>query len=105
MSDSSNVWTDCPLVFTCWRREAQADLPRLIRRLTVQAGSITEIALPPGESVSRPGWDGQLVSEEGDPWVPAGPSLRELSVRLDVTGKADDDYEERTVGTESDHGI
>jgi hypothetical protein len=60
--------------------DAQGELPRLVRRLAMQAGSITAIAFPAGESVSRPGWDGQLLGEDGDAWVPAGRSLRELSV-------------------------
>jgi hypothetical protein len=34
-------------------RVAQGELPRLIRRLAVQTGSVTEIAFPAGESVSR----------------------------------------------------
>ncbi len=48
-------------------REAQGELPRLIRRLAVQAGTVTEIAFPAGESVSRPGWDGQILSKNGKP--------------------------------------
>jgi len=32
----------------------------------MQAGSITDIAFPAGESVSRPGWDGQLLSKDGE---------------------------------------
>jgi hypothetical protein len=47
------------------RREAQGELPRLVRRLAMQAGSITEIAFPAGDSVSRLCWDGQLISKEG----------------------------------------
>ena len=33
-------------------RAAQGELPRLIRRPAVQAGTVTEIAFPAGESVS-----------------------------------------------------
>ncbi|MBK1724758.1 hypothetical protein CKO23_21530 [Thiocystis violacea] len=73
------------------RREAQGELPRLVRRLAIQAGSITEMAFQAGDSVSRPGWDGQLTSKEGDAWVPAGRSLWELSVRGDVATKANED--------------
>jgi len=44
-------------------REAQGELPRLIRRLAVQAGTVTEIAFPAGDSVSRPGLDGLILSK------------------------------------------
>ncbi|EGV28200.1 hypothetical protein ThidrDRAFT_3966 [Thiorhodococcus drewsii AZ1] len=81
------------------RREAQGELPRLIRRLAMQAGSITEMTFPAGNSVSRPGWDGQLTSKEGDAWVPVGRSLWELSVRGDVTTKENEDYVKRTDST------
>ena len=83
-------------------REAQGDLPRLIRRLAVQAGTVTAIAFPAGQSVSRPSWDGQILSSEGDPWVPAGRSLWELSVRHDVATKAEEDYVKRTQETDPD---
>ncbi|AGA90173.1 hypothetical protein Thimo_1379 [Thioflavicoccus mobilis 8321] len=81
-------------------REAQGELPRLIRRLAVQAGTVTEIAFPAGESVSRPGWDGQILSNEGDPWVPPGRSAWEVSVERTVTTKANRDYRDRTQATD-----
>ena len=83
-------------------RSAQGELPRLIRRLAVQAGTVSEIAFPAGESVSRPGWDGQILSNDGDPWVPAGRSAWEVSVRSDVTPKANEDYEKRTKETDQE---
>lgn len=81
-------------------RTAQGELPRLIRRLALQAGTVTGIAFPAGESVSRPGWDGQILSKDSDPWVPAGRSVWEVSVRSDVTPKANEDYEKRTKETD-----
>ena len=81
-------------------REAQGELPRLIRRLAVQAGTVTEIAFPAGESVSRPGLDGLILCEDGDPWVPAGRSAWEVSVERNVTTKANGDYRKRTQGTD-----
>lgn len=83
-------------------REAQSDLPRLIRRLAVQPGTVTEIAFPAGESVSRPGWDGQILSKEGDPWVPAGRSAWEVSVERNVTTKANRDCDKRTQETDQE---
>lgn len=83
-------------------REAQGELPRLIRRLAVQAGTVTEIAFPAGESVSRPGLDGLILCEDGDPWVPAGRSAWEVSVERNVTTKANGDYEKRTRETDQE---
>jgi len=83
-------------------REAQGELPRLIRRLAVQAGNVTEIAFPAGESVSRPGWDGRILSEDGDPWVPAGRSAWEVSVERNVTTKANGDYKKRRQETDQE---
>jgi len=77
-------------------REAQGELPRLIRRLALQAGTVTEIAFPAGASVSRPGWDGLLLSKDGDPWVPAGRSAWEVSIERGVTTKANRVYKQRT---------
>jgi hypothetical protein len=83
-------------------REAQGGLPRLIRRLAVQAGTVTEIAFPAGDSVSRPGWDGQILSNNGDPWVPAGRSAWEVSVERNAATKANRDYKKRTQETDQD---
>ena len=82
------------------RAEARGELPGLIRRLAVQAGTVTEIFFPAGDSVSRPGWDGQILSKEGDPWVPAGRSLWEVSAENKPTDKANRDYQKRTGNTD-----
>src|SRR3954467_13595874 len=60
---------------------AQATLPRYIRRLIHEAGSITQIAVPAGDSTSQPGWDGELISEQGNAWVPQGLDLRSRKSR------------------------
>lgn len=80
-------------------REAQGHLPRLIRRLVHTAGKPTQAAFPAGDSVSLPGWDGELVSEHGNPWVPKGRSFWELSCEAQVTTKANRIYSSRTKET------
>lgn len=84
-----------------WSREksAQAALPRYIRRLIHSVGSITQVAIPAGDSTSQPGWDGELLSEHGNAWVPRGRSFWELSCEAQVTSKANSDYDKRTKGT------
>lgn len=76
---------------------AQADLPRLIRRLIHGAVTTTELAMPAGDSVTLPGFDGELYSEHGNAWVPAGHSCWELSCRADIVAKANEDYTKRSV--------
>jgi len=76
--------------------EAQWELPRLIRRLTLGTATLTQIEMPAGDSVSTPGFDGQLHSDAGDPWVPKGHSCWELSCRKDVATKANEDYLKRS---------
>ncbi len=77
------------------RRDVQGELPRLIRRLAMQAESITEIDFPAGDSVSRPGWDGEMVSLTESTWIPAGRSFWEVSVEGSPTTKANRDFKKR----------
>ena len=44
-------------------KEAQASLPRLVRRLVHTAGTPTEVDFPAGDSTGLPGWDGEVVSD------------------------------------------
>jgi hypothetical protein len=80
---------------------AQRDLPRLIRRLIHATATTTQIAMPAGDSTSMPGLDGELFSEAGNAWVPAGHSCWEVSCRGDASTKANEDYSKRTGEIES----
>lgn len=80
-------------------KEAQTDLPRLIRRLCFDAGMTRQIAFPAGDSTYRPGWDGTLYSEQGNAWIPAGTSYWEMGCDKKITSKANDDYTKRTEQT------
>jgi hypothetical protein len=77
-------------------KDAQTALPRYVRRLIHDAGSITQVAVPAGDSTSQPGWDGEITSEQGNPWVPKGKSFWEMSCEAQTTSKANDDYNKRT---------
>ena len=89
--DSSEIanWADTA--------EASHQLPELIRRLvlaTVPMPSL--IRMPSGSSVRLPGWDGLLVVERGNAWVPPRASAWEFSCERRVKRKATADYENRT---------
>ena len=77
-------------------KEAQAALPRLLRRLVHAGGGINRAAFPAGDSTGLPGWDGELQSEHGNTWIPKGHSCWEFSCHSKVTWKANQDYGKRT---------
>jgi hypothetical protein len=79
------------------RREAQATLPRLIRRLILASVKRVErLHFRSEEGVQLAGWDGIVQVPVGNAYVPDGLSGWELSTRSDARGKADDDYETRS---------
>lgn len=80
-------------------KESQALLPRLVRRLCFVPGSTLQLAFPAGDSTYVPGWDGVLVSSDGNAWIPRGKSLWEIGCDQDVSSKANSDYRKRTEGT------
>lgn len=77
-------------------RVAQADLPRLIRRLCFKPESTRQISFPAGDSVYAAGWDGKLFFEHSNAWVPAGASRWEMGCDKNPNAKADKDYRKRT---------
>lgn len=81
-------------------KEAQAELPRWIRKLCYQPSSTRELAFPAGDSTYRPGWDGKLFCEQGNAWVPSGASYWEIGCDVDVGGKADRECNKRTEATD-----
>lgn len=70
-----------------------------MRRLIHETGSVTQISVPAGDSTSQPGWDGELLSDRGNAWVPLGKSFWELSCEQRPTQKANSDYSKRTKST------
>lgn len=79
-------------------RDAQGTLPILIRKLIVETSKPTELAMPGGDSVGQPGWDGVLTVVDGNAWVPTGASRWEMGCDKDVSRKAEEDFKKRTVG-------
>lgn len=79
------------------RRDAQAGLPRLVRRLisgTVKR--VERLQFRADEGVQLRGWDGIVQVAEGNAFVPKGLSAWELSTRKDVKDKAEEDYTTRS---------
>ena len=87
-----------PSEISSWANEPDANhqLLELIRRLILAtAPELTHLEMPSGSAVWLSGWDGQLMAETGNAWVPKGSSAWELSCRSDVGTKANDDYGKR----------
>lgn len=78
--------------------EARSVLPHVIRRLVLSTGKgITELDFPAYESVQRPGFDGVVSCAEGNPWLPSGRTVWELSTEDGVRAKAQADFYKRTI--------
>lgn len=84
------------------QRRAEGELPLLVRRLIGRAASVTALAMPGGDAVNTPGWDGDVYAETGDAWVPQGRSCWEMGKSKGYKTKADDDYAKRTGETPAD---
>jgi hypothetical protein len=77
-------------------KEAQVNLPRLVRRLCFDSAATRQLSIPAGDSTYVPGWDGVLFSEKGDAWVPVGKSYWEIGCDQEPTAKGNRDYKKRS---------
>jgi len=78
------------------RRDAQSELPRIVRRLvSATANQPLRNSIRAGEGVSLPGWDGVVEAAEPSLFVPSGLSVWEMGVG-DPSRKAQEDYAKRT---------
>ena len=79
------------------QRSAQADLPRLVRRLIRHENDqVQRVEMRGGEGVGLPGYDGIVEATRATSFVPDGLSVWEMGTSEDPAGKATDDYKTRT---------
>lgn len=84
------------LILWANRLEARNRLPLLLRRLIhATTDGVQRIGFPAEEGIQTPGYDGFLVVEKGNAFVPEGCSVWEMGTNSDIKGKADDDFEKR----------
>ncbi len=82
------------------RRDAQAHLPTLIRRLLMATVAPGDIRMAAAEGISSPGFDGVVeVGGGAPPYVPAGRSVWEMGTGQKPERKAVADYDKRTRDT------
>ena len=62
-------------------------------------GGLEFVDFPGNDDAQRPGWDGQVISTEGNPWVPEGTSGWEFGTNNRVSAKANEDYAKRIAAT------
>ncbi|MCK6376270.1 MAG: hypothetical protein L6Q69_19540, partial [Zoogloea sp.] len=77
-------------------KEAQVELPRLVRRLCFHPDATRHISFPAGDSTFMPGFDGIVEFDGVSAWVPKGTSGWEIGCEKEIKGKADGDYAKRT---------
>ena len=78
-------------------RAAQAELPRLVRRLIRFSGRrLTRLSMRAGDSVGLGGWDGLTESADEHPWIPRGQAGWEMGVGKDPKRKATEDIKKRS---------
>lgn len=79
------------------RREAQALLPKVVRRLVLATGNqVTAASFRADEGVQLSGWDGITRADRAAPFVPGGPAGWEMSVGTQPKTKAQEDLDNRT---------
>ena len=79
------------------RRESQAKLPHLVRRLIrATTTGLSRLEFAADEGVQLGGWDGISVIGKGTDFVPEGVTGWELGVTAAVKGKADGDFDKRS---------
>ena len=79
------------------RLDAQAFLPTLVRRLILATTTqVSRVGVRSGEGVQLAGWDGIVIAEAGNAFVPEEASVWEMGTNQHPRQKAQDDYEKRT---------
>lgn len=91
LADATDVerWADL--------RSAQADLPRLVRRLVRHENDqVQRVEMRGGEGVGIQGYDGVVEATRATSFVPDGLSVWEMGTGKDPADKANRDYRNRT---------
>jgi hypothetical protein len=88
------------LVQWAGRKECEGKLPELIRKLIISTcPTFPDLSIPSGDSVFKPGWDGQCKTEAKYGYVPEGISLWEFGRDEDFKAKCNREYRKRTEQT------
>ena len=73
--------------------DSRAKLAALLRMLVHSScDGLQKVVFPAHDDSQRSGWDGEIQTEVGNPWVPTGSSGWEFGTNTDIKGKADGDF-------------
>ena len=76
--------------------ETRSLLAVLIRKLVSSTGSgLLHVDFPGYDNAERRGWDGQVETTTGTPWIPKGKSGWEFGTNIDYKKKANNDFHSR----------
>lgn len=79
---------------------ARTRLPVFLRTLANSTGlKLISVDFPGNDDGERPGWDGLIISDEGNPWIPKGKSGWEFGVNINIKCKADGDFDKSVKAT------
>ena len=87
---------------SAWSKKIRArdQLPVLMRKLVyTTCDDLTHVKIPGNDDAQLQGWDGRIESQVGNPWIPPGSSVWELSTASNVDRKANADFRKRTQET------
>ncbi|SEM89178.1 HigA family addiction module antitoxin [Palleronia pelagia] len=73
---------------------------RMLVHSTCSSTSLVDF--PGNDDGERPGWDGEIECETGNPWVPAGKSGWEFGTNADYYSKANKDYKKSVKGVDAE---
>jgi excisionase family DNA binding protein len=79
-------------------RDAQQQLPEMIRRLLVESPGISGVSVRSGDGIALPGWDGLADSDGSAAFLPSGQLRFEIGVEKTPQAKAESDYANRVKG-------
>ena len=77
-------------------RDAQEKLPFLIKKLIMATVEPKYIHIPSGDSILTGGWDGELIVDKGNTFIPDNKSVWEFGTNININKKAENDYQKRT---------
>lgn len=77
-------------------RRAQEFLPKLMQKLLGNERYLIKVRVRADEGIGTRGWDAEVESPKGMPWVPKGSSRWEFGTNENPSSKANDDYRTRT---------
>ena len=73
--------------------DSRAKLAALLRILVNSScDGLQKVVFPAHDDSQQPGWDGEIQTTVGNPWVPTGSSGWEFGVNKDIKSKADRDF-------------